>query len=1148
MKLKRIALWSGITLAALLAFALTWLWTVDLGIFKPQLERLVSEKTGREFAINGELSVELSRHASVIAEDVQFQNAEWGDAPYMVEVGRVEIRVALWSIISGPILVELIDVDHAEIRLVQREDNEANWTLPLQGTTETVAEDEPSSGFEMLFDLVDIDDLHVVFESPRTDIPLDLHVEQLDQRRRDDGFLQLFLQAELGNRKLNLEGEVGTWAALLTGEDIQFDLQGQLDTVEVQGSGLIDNISRPFRPSFRLSASSPDISGLAKALGFTVGTRGSVELSGSLTPQDNGPLILDVNGNIGETEINAAGEFSNLQDFEQVDVDLLASGPDLGRILRLAGVDQVREAPFMIDIDAKKQGPMLIVNRGRMVFAEAEFDISARLPDFPKVDDASIAIQIDGPDLERFRFVTGLPGAATGAFSIGFELQAGATGQEILTLQAETSLGRISGSGVLGESPKYLGSTFELQLTSDSLAQIGNAYGVNGLPDRPLSLALSATREDAGIRTTEPLMLKIDGVSLALDGLVALHDGILGSELSFDLAGPNLAAIVGDFGLSERFPEKPFDVGGNLQVSKSGYRFADVTAMIGSSKLDLSGLLAPVSGLAGSNVTFELSGPAIEELVDDIGDLKLQPGSYKLAGTVGVQSDLINLDGIKLEREKGHLSLDIELGLPMSRQWANFNVQARGNDVRNIISGVNRFEAPAAPFLADVRGELREKTLSFDKLEFGIADARVRAQGELDLSNSSAATNFSFTGDIPSLSQFGQIDGRGLRDQGVKWKALVTGSDGVLTVDDLNLTLGESDVRGFVRYTKGEVPKLEVAINSESIAFDSLLEEDEFEYDPEPEFDDGRLIPDMLIPFDSLKKLNASIGVSIDSFTSNALLMRNIKLAVELQDGVLDVSNASFDARSGWARARAKLDHAGGSGKASLEFVARDFAMGLAQMNVDLAMTGDMDIKLESTGVDVRTLAGNLNGVVFADTRGGRMTSSRTLNAIYGDMLSEILSAINPFYKSDPTTDFKCIVIALEIVDGRLSSVPNSYFGTDKIRLTSKSSIDFKTEKIDMNIRTTPQQGLSISGAELFNPYLKIVGTLAAPRLAVDEQGVLISGGAAVATGGLSVLAKMTWDRVSRSREPCKDTAKNAREALGVQFPNIPPAVDQGNF
>ena len=49
---------------------------------------------------------------------------------------------------------------------------------------------------------------------------------------------------------------------------------------------------------------------------------------------------------------------------------------------------------------------------------------------------------------------------------------------------------------------------------------------------------------------------------------------------------------------------------------------------------------------------------------------------------------------------------------------------------------------------------------------------------------------------------------------------------------------------------------------------------------------------------------------------------------------------------------------------------------------------------------------------------------------------------------------------------------------------------------------------LSVSAAELVNPYVQIVGKLAQPRLAVGETGVLITGGVAVATGGLPLLAR----------------------------------------
>ena len=67
-----------------------------------------------------------------------------------------------------------------------------------------------------------------------------------------------------------------------------------------------------------------------------------------------------------------------------------------------------------------------------------------------------------------------------------------------------------------------------------------------------------------------------------------------------------------------------------------------------------------------------------------------------------------------------------------------------------------------------------------------------------------------------------------------------------------------------------------------------------------------------------------------------------------------------------------------------------------------------------------------------------------------------------------------------------------------------------------------------------------VVGTLAAPRLAVDAKGTLITGGAAVATGGLSLLARATWDRLVRSKTPCETAAKQGMEALQDRFAEFP--------
>jgi hypothetical protein len=177
--------------------------------------------------------------------------------------------------------------------------------------------------------------------------------------------------------------------------------------------------------------------------------------------------------------------------------------------------------------------------------------------------------------------------------------------------------------------------------------------------------------------------------------------------------------------------------------------------------------------------------------------------------------------------------------------------------------------------------------------------------------------------------------------------------------------------------------------------------------------------------------------------------------------------------------------------------------------------------------------------MIFVDAHGGRLANSQPLQAIYGDALTEIVHVINPYYKVDPYTNIRCAVFAVIIDDGQMLTAPVSFISTELIRLSLKFAVDLKSEVIDVSIEMRPQKRLKISSGEIFNPFVKVVGTLAAPRLAVDEAGVLVSGGAAAATGGLTILARMAWDRLSRSEEPCIDVAIQGKEALADRLPGL---------
>ena len=342
MRWRRITFWASLSMLALVVLALTWLWTADLGVFRPQIERLVTEKTGREFSINGEFIVDINRHPTVIAEDVRFANPDWAEDPYMVTVGRAEVRIDLWSLLSGPFIIEFVDVDDVSVQLLNPAEQDGNWVLAIEPPPPV---EETKAGVDLLIEDLYVDNVAVLVESAERTRPLQLLVKSLRQTSRDDGMLEFRLDATLDDRIVQARGETGTWEALLAGKDVRFDVEAVLDTFNFTGSGRIDNLVEPRQPEFSFTAKGPDIDDLTELLGLGAEGSGDINLSGALTKKSEDRLSLELNGNVGATQIKSLGTVADLQSLKDMDFDVVASGPDLGRILRLVGIHQVREAP-----------------------------------------------------------------------------------------------------------------------------------------------------------------------------------------------------------------------------------------------------------------------------------------------------------------------------------------------------------------------------------------------------------------------------------------------------------------------------------------------------------------------------------------------------------------------------------------------------------------------------------------------------------------------------------------------------------------------------------------------------------------------------------------------------------------------------------
>ncbi|HMB58682.1 MAG TPA: hypothetical protein VKN35_02120, partial [Xanthomonadales bacterium] len=102
---------------------------------------------------------------------------------------------------------------------------------------------------------------------------------------------------------------------------------------------------------------------------------------------------------------------------------------------------------------------------------------------------------------------------------------------------------------------------------------------------------------------------------------------------------------------------------------------------------------------------------------------------------------------------------------------------------------------------------------------------------------------------------------------------------------------------------------------------------------------------------------------------------------------------------------------------------------------------------------------------------------------------------------------------------------------TSDITILSEGQINLVDEKIDLTFNTKPRTGLGISASALINPFIKVGGTLAVPAIQLDAANAVISSSAAVATVGLSVLAKSLTSRWFSSNDPCGNARKKLEES-----------------
>ena len=101
----------------------------DLNEYKPQIEKIVYEQTGRKLSLNGDIEIKISLIPTVALNDAVFENAPWAKQKEMVSIKEADISLAILPLLDKEIEIGEINLIDPIINLAMNKDGIGNWVF-----------------------------------------------------------------------------------------------------------------------------------------------------------------------------------------------------------------------------------------------------------------------------------------------------------------------------------------------------------------------------------------------------------------------------------------------------------------------------------------------------------------------------------------------------------------------------------------------------------------------------------------------------------------------------------------------------------------------------------------------------------------------------------------------------------------------------------------------------------------------------------------------------------------------------------------------------------------------------------------------------------------------------------------------------------
>lgn len=1096
--------------ALVLAGGLTAYLLHDESFLKRQLGDLAMEYTGRSLHIDGPLELTFGRVTTLEAQGVRLANPEWAQSPELFQADRLRIGIDLPSLLSWQLRLTEIVIEDCAVALERAADGRDSWTLDTE--PEDPAEDS-SDTLPYLVEHTTITDCRLGLRAPDGTETLDLRLDHAMLGHQDGDRVGTTARGEFNGQPLTVDGWLAPIGMLARGGRVSHELRIRAGQVQLDSTGTIEDVWEFSGIELHTRFSGPEIGTLLRNLQQPPVSEGPFDIRIDLDTQGDYTTI-DVDGGLGNLEVYANGEIDRLNDASSGRLELRVAGPDLRALGEVLGVDGLVRESFSADVRVAIGNGVARFDPSILSTERDRIELSGTIALDAGRAGSAVDLRLDSGDPARWAELLQLGPGPAGAVHLESHLEVDPEGRLSIDARLSQYETQLRLRGPVGSLEHGLDATLQVELNAPQPGPLLPWLAGRELPAIPLAAdgTLGITPDE--LRFAD-LRMASGPHNVRIDGLLGLGETWSRSELDFTFDSPDLAALGHALGRDD-LPNAPVRLEGMVKRVGPGLEFAVSQGNLGAVRLRLQGRIADSDDPLGIDAEFELRLPGPGPVHVFLPQLDLPDVPIAVSGALHNQSDGVAIEQLQISLGETRLNA---AGLVKRDERFDVWLDVSGPDSSALSRWVPT-DLPAQPFALEGRFLGEPDSLEIRELEAALGEIRLRGAGlvgrderfdvRLDVSGP----------DSSALSPWIPTD---LPAQPFALAGHFLGAPELLEAREFEATLGDSRIEGEVSWAYGDRRRLSGRLHAPVLDLSPFVAGGEAaEPAPEPAarqfvFDDT---PVMELA-DFLTQVEGQL--TIDEFRLNAARATQIRLRVAL-DG-RHVEFAPFSLRGmagGLLDGSLVLD--GTSGLPVLDFdvrgrgVAMAFGAYAGQDPATLPQ-GDVDLKLHARGRTHREMASSAKGRLRMQFGPGEIAPS-SVRFLLSDFLTELLQELNPFTEAEKITRLECLVAAADAVDGKVEVNP-IVVHAERLTVVSEGTINLRDETINLDFETRPRKGLGITVSDLFNPFIRVGGTLLNPTIALDPQGTVVEGGLAVATAGISILAKSLANRYLRTKNPC---------------------------